>query len=67
MEKKKNTATPVGALKKKSQRYLFPLLGVTLLHYLLLLLLRDVSGELLICSFICMVFHAPLARQACRP
>lgn len=27
----------------------------------------DVSTELLICSFICMVSHAPLASQACHP
>lgn len=51
--------------KKQTQPYLFPFLGLALLLYLLLLLQSDVSTELLICSFICMVSHAPLASQAC--
>lgn len=53
--------------EKQTQPYLFPFLGLALLLYLLLLLQSDVSTELLICSFICMVSHAPLASQACHP
>lgn len=53
--------------KTHTQPYLFPSLGLALLLYLLLLLQSDVSTELLICSFICMVSHAPLASQACHP
>lgn len=54
-------------LKKKHSTLFISFLGAALLLYLLLLLQSDVSTELLICSFICMVSHAPLASQACHP
>lgn len=64
----KRPRTVVTSKKKKHTRpYLFPFLGLVLLLYLLLLSQSDVSTELLICSFICMVSHAPLASQACHP
>lgn len=70
-QEKRPRAVVIWWKKKKkhthTQTYLFPFLGLALLLYLLLLLQSDVSTELLICSFICMVSHAPLSSQACHP